>query len=287
MTAILLGAIAALGWGVYDFLIRFVSRTAGSLHGVLFVLLFGGATLGMIALLSGEPIEIRPESFWPVAFTGGVYAASLACGFRAFALAPVTFVAPIVAAYPVYTMLWAVLNGARPSVIELLGVASVLTGVTLVARFAANQTDALPDWPRTRIPALIYSCLAAFGYAASFASGQLATQGSSELSVTFVSRLWAIAAILPFCLNAGLKMDGARTWLPILAAMGIIDGLCLLAVNTAGKMDGAEYAVVVASTFGVVTVILAVLFLRERLTMLQCLGIACVFPGIIAMSGRL
>jgi drug/metabolite transporter (DMT)-like permease len=68
--------------------------------------------------------------------------------------------------------------------------------------------------------------------------------------------------------------------------MGGLDALSLLAVNSAGKMEGAEYAIVIASTFGAITVILAVLFLKERLSMLQCLGMASVFSGIFALSGR-
>lgn len=288
MTALLLGAAAALGWGLYDFLIRFVSRAAGSIQGVLFVLVFGAATLGVVVLVSGEPITFQQDDFLIVAFSGISYAASLACGFRAFAIAPVSFVAPIVAAYPAFTMLWSVLNGARPTLTEWLAVGSVLIGVALVARYAGEQPaeEDLQDWPRSRATAFFFAGLASFGYAASFAAGQLATQNSSELSVTLVARLCALAAVLPFYLRAGIRLDGARSWLPILALMGIIDGLCLLAVNAAGKMDGAAYAVVLASTFVIIAVLLAVLFLRERLTMLQYLGIACVVSGIIAISGH-
>ena len=98
--------------------------------------------------------------------------------------------------------------------------------------------------------------------------------------------MWALALVLPISLWSGLTVAGARAWLPLLMLMGAIDAVCLLAVNAAGKLDGAEYAVVIASTFGVVTVTLAIVFLRERLSMLQCLGMVCVFAGVVVLSGR-
>ncbi len=289
MNALLLGAVAAFGWGLYDFLIRFVSRSgAGSLQAILLVLVFGVATLGAAALITGQEIAIPRGEFWPIAVSGATYAAGLVTGYRAFAIGPISFVAPIVAAYPVFTILWAVANGARPSLAEWLGVASVLVGVALVARFAADQPadrNREGDAP-SRATAFIYAGLACVGFAASFAAGQLAAQTAPELDVTFFARIWALALVLPISLRSGLTIAGARTWLPLLMLMGTIDAVCLLAINAAGRMDGAEYAVVIASTFGLVTVALAIIFLRERLSILQCLGVACVFSGIVALAGR-
>jgi drug/metabolite transporter (DMT)-like permease len=288
MNALLLGAVAAFGWGLYDFLIRFVSRSgAGSLQAILLVLVFGVATLGTAALITGQEISMPRGEFWPVAVSGATYAAGLVTGYRAFAIGPISFVAPIVAAYPVFTILWAVANGARPSLAEWLGVASILIGVALVARFAADQpAEETPAGSRpSRGAAFLYSAMACVGFAASFAAGQLAAQTAPELDVTFFARLWALALVLPISLRSGLTIAGARTWLPLLMLMGAIDAVCLLAVNAAGKMDGAEYAVVIASTFGLVTVALAIVFLRERLSLLQVVGIALVFSGVVALSG--
>jgi drug/metabolite transporter (DMT)-like permease len=287
MSALLLGAVAALGWGLYDFLIRFATRGSGGFQAVLLVLISGAATLWVAALALGEPISPPQGKLWETAISGATYAGALVCGYRAFTIGPVSFVAPIVAAYPVFTMLWAVANGSRPGPADWLGVVAVLIGVALVARFAAEQTDEKSrEGPRSRVAALTYAGAACVIYAVSFAVGQLATQDSSELSVTFFGRLWAIAVVLPIGLITGITFSGARSWLPILALMGGLDALSLLAVNSAGKMEGAEYAIVIASTFGAITVILAVLFLKERLSMLQCLGMASVFSGIFALSGR-
>jgi drug/metabolite transporter (DMT)-like permease len=289
MTAIALGAVAALGWGIYDFLIRFVGpHGPRSAQAVFLILLFGAVTVCAAALVVGGPVSHPKDEFWLVAATGAMYAVALMFGYRAFAIGPVALVAPLIAGYPVFTMVWAVAAGSRPSPIELLGVALVLVGVVLVARFAAAQpSDVGQDTTTgTRREALLFSILACVGYASAFTMGQVASQTAAELSVTIYSRLWALAVALPITLAAGVTFVGARTWLPVYATMGALDGLCILAINAAGKMEGAEYAIVLASTFGIVTIVLAILFFRERLSILQCLGIACVFPGIVAISGR-
>ncbi len=53
----------------------------------------------------------------------------------------------------------------------------------------------------------------------------------------------------------------------------------------AGQGDNAELAAVTASTFGVITVLLAWIILRERINGLQWLGIVLVFGGIVILSG--
>ncbi|MGD9922287.1 MAG: DMT family transporter [Pseudorhodoplanes sp.] len=287
MSAWLLGAAAAFGWGLFDFLIRFSSRRTSGLQAVLIVLVAGATILLAAALALGEPVSPPINGFWQTAIAGTAYACALTCGYRAFTIGPVSFVAPIVSAYPVLTTLWAVANGFRPGMGEWLGVVSVLIGVALVARFAAEQPrqNERTGW-RPRIHALVYACSACVLSSIAFIVGQLATQNDSELSVTLYGRLWAIAAILPIAFANGISLHGARSWLPLLIVMGGLDAMSLLAVNAAGSMEGAEYAVVIASTFGAVTVAMAVLILKERLSMLQCLGMACIFAGVIALSNH-
>ena len=205
MNALLLGAVAAFGWGLYDFLIRFVSRSgAGSLQAILLVLVFGVATLGAAALITGQEISIPRGEFWPVAVSGAAYAAGLVTGYRAFAIGPVSFVAPIVAAYPVFTILWAVANGARPSLAEWLGVASVLIGVALVARFAADQPadqSREGDAP-TRATAFIYAgCMRAW-------PPSVLRPPSRPVSSRLKARP---SSALPFSLDCGLLRSSCRS----------------------------------------------------------------------------
>ena len=68
--------------------------------------------------------------------------------------------------------------------------------------------------------------------------------------------------------------------MPFVVAMGILDGIALLCVLSAGSLPSAQYAAVASSTFGMITVILAWIVLRERMTASQWGGCALAFGGI-------
>jgi drug/metabolite transporter (DMT)-like permease len=68
--------------------------------------------------------------------------------------------------------------------------------------------------------------------------------------------------------------------LPWLVAMGIADGVALLCVLSAGALENAKYAAVSSSLFGMLTVVLAWMFLKERMTPAQWAGCAVAFTGV-------
>jgi drug/metabolite transporter (DMT)-like permease len=70
----------------------------------------------------------------------------------------------------------------------------------------------------------------------------------------------------------------------VLALMGAIDAAALGIVTASGALPRAEYASVASSLFGVLTILLAAWFLKERVRPVQWLGIATVFAGIAALG---
>jgi drug/metabolite transporter (DMT)-like permease len=79
--------------------------------------------------------------------------------------------------------------------------------------------------------------------------------------------------------STGGKWPDRRAW-PLLALMGFLDAFALGVVIASGALDRPEFAAVAASTFGMVTIILAWLFLKELMTPSQWLGVAITFGGI-------
>jgi drug/metabolite transporter (DMT)-like permease len=62
--------------------------------------------------------------------------------------------------------------------------------------------------------------------------------------------------------------------------MGILDALAVGAVILAGTLQNPEYAVVASSVFGLVTVVLARIFLKEAMSITQWGGVIITFFGI-------
>ena len=65
----------------------------------------------------------------------------------------------------------------------------------------------------------------------------------------------------------------------------MLDGGALVALMAGSQGAGSAVTAVLASTFSVVTVVLARIFIREAMSWGQWLGIAMVVVGVASLSG--
>ena len=100
--------------------------------------------------------------------------------------------------------------------------------------------------------------------------GSTTQKSSSSLGNSLLICSATLCAVVVFVMagflsdNKPISPDG-KTWM-ILAGMGVLDALALGVVLAAGSFDRPEFASAGASTFGLVTVVLAWLFLREKIS---------------------
>jgi drug/metabolite transporter (DMT)-like permease len=282
MLALSFGLTAALLWAVHDILARKLSQGAPLLPLIAVVLGSGCVVLLPVAFLIGDWPAMTPYA-WAAAGASGL-AIALAVGglYKAFSLAPVRLVSPIVGAYPLLTLIIAAAQGRPISTADWLAVALIVAGIGIVA--ISTRDDAPDTYAAPPAVAIGWAVLAAVGFAATFALAQEAARQGSDLPVMLVGRLVALTAILclvgirsgPFRLARGL------VWVVI--AMGLLDALALGLVIASGGLPKAEYASISSSLFGVLTVLLATWFLKERTRPVQWAGIATVFTGIAILS---
>ena len=104
-----------------------------------------------------------------------------------------------------------------------------------------------------------------------------------EIALMAPTRLAALIVVLAIATILNINWR-AQNGLSILALMGVLDTIALGSVISAGGMKSPEFAAVAASTFGLITVVLAAIFLREKMTKRQMTAVAAVF-GAIAYLG--
>jgi drug/metabolite transporter (DMT)-like permease len=73
-------------------------------------------------------------------------------------------------------------------------------------------------------------------------------------------------------------------WWPLVTLQGMMDTSGYLFLYQGSYGEDAEIAAVTASAFGAVTTILARIFLKERMPLVQWIGIACIFAGVAVLS---
>ena len=66
--------------------------------------------------------------------------------------------------------------------------------------------------------------------------------------------------------------------------MAFLDALAVSLLFAAGKTAQPELATVCGSASGAITILLAWIFLREKIAYLRWLGIAATFSGVAALS---
>ena len=208
--------------------------------------------------------------------------------FAALALGPVSLVAPIAGSYPVLAMFFAVAQGARPSLLQWLAVAGVLTGVVLVSRSGETyeQSGYIPPG-KSRRPLSRFPCARA------------SAPPSQQPKLAGKPRPWSLARSPPYGLRRifGLITIGAiylmqrsrgelpARWLPLLGLMGGLDVAAFAAILAAGNLPDPAFATVVSSAFSAVTVILARAILKEPISPIQLLGMILIFGGVAGLAG--
>ena len=275
MLSLTLGMIAACAWGVHDFCIRFVSQRGGILPAIATVMVGGALFLLPISGALGNWSAMTLQSFGLSVISGAVYLVGCISLYKAFGIGPVRVVAPIVGSYPILSIGWAALMGQPVLWDQWLAVGCVIMGVAIVGMLSDHSES-----DGSQRAAIGWSLVGAGGFAMAFAVGHLATQVGSELPVILVTRLTAATgAIILLALSSGAKIPERSAW-PLLALMSLLDALALGIVIAAGNLHRPEFAAVAASTFGIITIILAWLFLKERMTGGQWFGVAVCFLGI-------
>ena len=280
MNALGLGLIAALCWGIHDITIRYLSSRVPLMAALLWVLLIG-AVFQTCAVVFSEVSEPLNRNAIGLSIAAGIAFLTASLGlYYAFERGPVRLVAPVIASYPVFSIGFASLSGETITLFQSLAVLAIVAGVGLVA---ALSDDSAQDTPAIG-PTIALSGLAALGFACTFQFGQMAADHGGEISTTLIARLTALTLLIALIsLRRTTYWPGRKALLPLMI-MGTLDGIALMSVIAASPLPNREYAAVASSTFGILTIVLAWAFLKERMSLPQWMGCLLTFAGISSLA---
>ncbi len=273
--SLLLGLIAACAWALHDICVRGVSQKTRILPALLTVLVAGTVMLLPVSVIQGGFVDMTARSYALAAMSGVVFGLASLSLYAAFQVGPVRLVAPIIGAYPVISVGWAAAHGAAISVWQWLAVFAVVLGVALVAALS----DSEDTQGKTR-QAVMLSVIAGSGFAITFAASQAAVRYGAELPVILSGRVFAAATIGLVLVLRRARWQIDRTVLSLLLAMAVLDTTALASVTSAASFPHPEFASVASSRFGLLTVVLAWLILKEPMTRAQWAAVLVVFCGI-------
>ena len=278
--ALTLGLVAALAWGFHDFAVRLSTRKQPIMLTLLSVLFFGMLFQSLLIGFTGGISMIPPRAIGLSVLAGFCFLAASIGLYAAFKRGPVKLVAPILGSYPIVSLLLAEWSGVTHTLAEWGAVAAIVCGIAAVA--LTSGRDERTDYPI--LPTIGISALSMACFALTFSFGQDAASISDERLTVAVTRIVALAVLWVALLAGRCRIMPDRKALPLLVFMGLMDTIALFCVLSAGGLDGAHFASAASSVFGVVTILLAAAFLKERLTPPQWCGVAVAFGGIAYLA---
>lgn len=280
MNPALWGGLCALSLGGADFIARFTSRGIGYASALLGMLCTGALVITVWVLVSGAPLRWDASGLWALALNGVATTAMTLLLYLGLARGPISIVAPIVASHPLLVVAFAVLMGVRPGAIQWLAMAATVLGVVFVARSTAHfEGSGGHDRRELRITVII-AFASSLAYAVLVIAAQRAVPIYGELQTLWLGRLFSLAALLLFFVARRERPRMTVRWLPLVIIQGLLDAAGYFFLFAGSDGEGAEIAAVTASTFGVVTVLLARFVLREAVSSMQWAGIALVAMGV-------
>jgi len=290
---ILLGLASALSWGSADLLARFATRSIGTFRTMLYMQLTGFLLLTAAIPWLGGWGHLADGSGWRI-WAWGIGAGVLntlgtLALYRSFEIGKMSIVAPISAAYPALTMVLSAITGERLTAPRFAGIVLIILGVVMVARGEAMPGDANPlddTRPAKKYLGVGWALLAALGFGVMFwLLGIRVVPMMGAAPSVWMIRLTSVVTTALVMLAASQPMKlpefGAHRWI---LGIGLLDTGAYVFNNYGMMHEQVSVVSVLASLYGAVTVALAAVILKEKITRQQWLGIAAIFTGIVLIS---
>jgi drug/metabolite transporter (DMT)-like permease len=291
---ILLGLATALSWGSADLFARFATRRIGTFRTMLYMQTCGFFLITLAIPRLGGWGHLFDGSGWqPWAWgilAGVLNTFSTLALYRSFEIGKLSIVAPISACYPVLTMVLSAFTGERLTPLRLAGLALTIAGVVVVARGEHEPSEANPIGEQLR-PAkkrlgvnwAIFSAVC-FGVMFWLLGLRVVPMLGSAPSVWLIRLTSALTTALVMLFAGQSRGLPSRRDLPMLLGVGVLDTCAYIFNNYGMAHEQTSVVSVLASLYGAVTVVLAALFLREKVSPSQWFGIVAIFIGIILIG---
>mgnify|MGYP000440744089 CR=1 FL=1 len=283
LIGILGGLGGMLGWGTSDFLANITSEKIGHFKAFFWSQVAGAALILLAILLFRPEFHFTPLLLGLTLFSGVAYTAGYLLFYRGFEIGNISVVSAVINMQVLFVILIAFfLRGQQLTLIQVPALALVMLGVLLVSvnfqDFRRTKTIALlKGFKETFLAAVIFGILY-------WPLNEVIVEQVHFLVVSFLVKVTAILTVFIISLTSQrqLKLDSlSKNILPALIGMGFLEALGILATSYGITHGDIILVSPISSALTVVTVALAVIFLKEKVSRVQLLGIAMTVAGIV------
>ena len=272
------------GWGIYDFLGGIYTKQIGPFKAFFWSQLAGLISVSLLLFVFPISLNVPILVIVLLPVAAILYSAGYLFFFKGFEIGNVSIVAATMNLWAVFTMLFAfIFAGQRLSTIELFGVLMIISGITLASlnwSDIRNQSFQLSSGVKEAV-------LGAFFFGVFWNISEVISEEIGWLLTTLFVKLGIVLFLLLFSFlikrELGLRKTTTKTKYMV-GLMGIIEAGAVAVVNYGLTIGDAILITPISSALSIVTIILAIIFLKDKVTKLQGIGILTAIAGIIVTA---
>ena len=272
------------GWGIYDFLGGVFAKQIGPFKSLFWSQLAGFISIFLLAIVFKSSVHVSVLVIVLSFVAATLYSAGYLFFFKGFEKGNVSIIAATMNLWAVFTMLFAfAFMGQRLSGLQTAGVLMIIFGATL-ASFNGSEIGNQKFQLSAGVKEAVFG---AFFFGVYWNVSEIISEKVGWLSTTLLIKFGIVVFLLIFSLlvqrEIGLTKISAKTKYIILF-MGIVEAGAVALVNYGLTIGDAILITPIASALSIVTIALAVIFLKDKVTQMQGLGIAAAIVGIIVTA---
>lgn len=280
---ILWGGIAALGWGTADFIARGASVRLGAYRTLLYAQCVSGMCLAFITVWNPAVKDVTVGMLTLAALLGGLNTAGVLLLYRALAIGQIVIVAPVSSSFAAVTLALSLLMGDPIAPGKVAGLLLMVVGVLLASSPQSGADGVVTVSHYTRgVPEALGAALT---LGTMFWGLKYVVPSLGPWGPVLAARVMALILLpaLARPLRQSIALPPHATW-PSLVAIGLLDTGANVGYNVGLHSDAPGVVAVLGSLFSPITVLLAFVFLRERLARRQWVGVGVIFVAVAAIG---
>lgn len=272
------------GWGIYDFLGGVYAKQIGPVKSLFWSQLAGLISIGLLLCVFTLNVNLSRLTLILIPLGAIVYSAGYLFFFKGFELGNVSIVAATMNLWAVFTMLFAfIFMGQRLSAFQSAGVFMIICGVILAS---LNWNDIRNNRFHLSV-GVKETVIGAFFFGVFWNISEVISQEIGWFQTTLFVKVGVVLFLLFFSLltKQGLGLTQASLNVKCMVGfMGAIEAGAVAVVNYGLTIGDAILITPIASALSVVTITLAIIFLKDKVTKLQVLGMITAISGIIVTA---
>ena len=282
--SILSGIGGMFGWGIYDFLGGVYAKQIGPVKSFFWSQLAGLISVFLLLFIFSHHFNLPVLILILLPIAAIVYSVGYLFFFKGFEIGNVSIVAATMNLWAVFTMLFAfIFMGQRLSTLQSVGVFMIISGVTIAA---LNWSDIRNN--RFQLSSGVKeTVIGAFFFGVFWNISEIISEELGWLLTTLFVKIGIVLFLLIFTFLTKQELDLSKATTKtksIVVLMGIIEAGAVAIVNYGLTIGDAILITPIASALSIVTITLAIVFLKDKVSKFQVFGIITAISGIIVTA---